>query len=1458
MRELRKPNFVRHKKLVRTMTFSVVLLVAATLLMSGSITAIDLQGNSTPMKKVNINKSVSVSNGRLPRNSLQGGEGQDAFNKVSLPAGFLGETAYACDIYPNFNTIWFDTDIPGTLNNIAVMTSYDFIAGGTWADGAWYGVEYAAYGNSNFWTIDETNGDMTLIGATGSSEGLNGLAYDDNTGTMYAASGSYLFEIDMGTGAATQIGAFGVTGVMMIGLACDNDGNLYGEDLGTDSLYSVDPDTGAATLIGTLGGINLNYAQDCEYDKNNNVLYLAALTIHAGNEGALYTCDVTTGATTYIGMLGTALTEVAGFAIPYESGPQPDIHDVGIKSINDPDSGGAGADLPVQVTVKNYGNFTETSVPVNVIIGQTTIATTTVFSEDFEGTFPPTGWTLINNGGTSVGWVRNDYWYRPNSAGTGYCADADSDAVGSSGPWPMDCTMITPAFDLSTSTDAVLDFNNYFYLFAGDYCYVDISTDGGSTWTNIMTQGGALYGQYIHSTIDITAYAGSANTMLAFTYYAPGWDYYWEVDDIVVNSQQITFVSQYDETEYITSIAAGVEVIVDFNAWTPDEWQSSDNEDILYTVNAETQLTGDEDSSNDFKTKDIVLSYPFLHDIAVVGVNSPTDDGPGQTLPVSCTIKNIGQFDECCYQTSMNIGTIVLGSVILDEPFTVNDWTVTNTKWSKQSTNYAGGTAPEYRFYYSPSETGTFLLYSPPINTVGISAAQLSWKHMVNHYTTPYTLAVMTSTDATNWEIVWSIDPTASVAATTETITVSSGIGSPTFYIAFAFIGYSWNINYWYVDDVTLQGMSLESEFTDLVCTIELAPGESADLDFDDWTPAALAIGDSDEISYIAQAEQLLPTDTNPDNDVAGSSFTLSYWHDVKVKSITQPSSLGRDPWDLLFSFNLETATGALGNAGAEFDGTYFYSTRWATNLIHQFDNTGTLVKEFSIAGVSGLRDLAYNEDTGYFYGGAAAGTIWVMDFDSETLISTLSGSFQSRAIGYNSDDDVIYCSNWADPVWVVDPATGTIISQFNLGTATSTYGFAYDNNPDTGKMLYVFDQGSGAGYPQYIYEWDLDGGVMTGFTYDVASDFPASSGIAGGLFVNSGFVPGKLIIGGCLQGTPDMMFAYELRTGGTGGGGYPPITVWVAPGNQQVEAIVGNEGTFEETGLICYGTLYQYIDDPENGTLVWDDSIANIDLDPLGDEETVPFGSVNFNMQGPWGLYIELPLATDDVENNNLKSLGIGVDDTNPTSSHTLSPASPDGLNGWYISDVTVTLDAEDGTQDWQSGVDVIKYKVGSGAVQTINGDHGTFKIENDGEDIPVEYWAIDNVGNEETPHHTFTIDMDQTKPQITLEYEVTGGGPLEGWEFTFTATATDETSGMERVEFYFNGVLQETVTGSGPTYVWVIEYIPVPQAYFKAVGYDMAGLNDFYQIENPDPRPHSNQQNVQPMTTIKINLGR
>jgi len=235
-----------------------------------------------------------------------------------------GKTCYAFRIYPDtaLDSVSFETDNPGTLITIGPMTSTNFIAGGTWVDGIWYGCEYASSGNSNIWTIDEMTGVMTLVGASGSTECLNGLAYDGTT--LYGAGGSYLYTIDMATGVATQVGSFN-TGGLMIGIACDSSGNLYGEDLKTDCLYSIDKATGAATLIGSFGGgIDLNWAQDMAIDKESDICYLAAFTQHAGVEGALYTCDLTTGIATKVGQFGTEITEVAGFAIPYTLSQPPD------------------------------------------------------------------------------------------------------------------------------------------------------------------------------------------------------------------------------------------------------------------------------------------------------------------------------------------------------------------------------------------------------------------------------------------------------------------------------------------------------------------------------------------------------------------------------------------------------------------------------------------------------------------------------------------------------------------------------------------------------------------------------------------------------------------------------------------------------------------------------------------------------------------------------------------------------------------------------------------------------------------------------------------------------------------------------------------------------------------------------------------------------------------------------
>jgi subtilisin family serine protease len=231
------------------------------------------------------------------------------------------------------------------------------------------------------------------------------------------------------------------------------------------------------------------------------------------------------------------------------------------------------------------------------------------------------------------------------------------------------------------------------------------------------------------------------------------------------------------------------------------------------------------------------------------------------------------------------------------------------------------------------------------------------------------------------------------------------------------------------------------------------------------------------------------------------------------------------DAWDLQYSYNPEVVTGEPGNAGAEFDGTYFYSTRWASNLLHKVDLSGNLVEEFSIPGVTGLRDLAF--DGTFMYGGAAANSIYIMDFAAKTLVGTIPSPVAVRHIAYDEGADAFWVGNWADPPTLVD-RNGKTLAVLNTNLS-SQYGSAYDKYSEGGPYLWVFDQGAGPGSPQYIHQFNLNTGTATGFVHDVTTDFPAAAGIAGGLWIGEGVVKGKASIGGILQGTPGMYFMYEL-----------------------------------------------------------------------------------------------------------------------------------------------------------------------------------------------------------------------------------------------------------------------------------------------------------------------------------------
>ena len=152
-------------------------------------------------------------------------------------------------------------------------------------------------------------------------------------------------------------------------------------------------------------------------------------------------------------------------------------------------------------------------------------------------------------------------------------------------------------------------------------------------------------------------------------------------------------------------------------------------------------------------------------------------------------------------------------------------------------------------------------------------------------------------------------------------------------------------------------------------------------------------------------------------------------------------------------------------------------------------------------------------------------------------------------------------------------------------------------------------------------------------------------------------------------------------------------------------------------------------------------------------------------------------------------------VDYTAPTATHTISPATPNGKNGWYTSDVTITLTAEDNVK-----VGAIKYRIDGGSWLTYT---APLTIGIEGEHT-VEYYPVDTVGNEgATGSVSFKIDKTNPTASITV--------PQAGYIYFFgrelmprlifkdkaliigglvaQATASDAMSGLYVVKFNEDG---------------------------------------------------------------------
>ena len=188
------------------------------------------------------------------------------------------------------------------------------------------------------------------------------------------------------------------------------------------------------------------------------------------------------------------------------------------------------------------------------------------------------------------------------------------------------------------------------------------------------------------------------------------------------------------------------------------------------------------------------------------------------------------------------------------------------------------------------------------------------------------------------------------------------------------------------------------------------------------------------------------------------------------------------------------------------------------------------------------------------------------------------------------------------------------------------------------------------------------------------------------------------------------------------------------------------------------------------------------------------------------------------------------------PVTNISFDPPEPNGCNGWYVSNVTVTLNATDDGCVYET-----YYRINGGDWEVYE---SPFVISEEGEDILIEYYSVDYLGSVEDVKSE-TIDIDQTPPWIRVEWDVEKVGWQE-WMVSFTLYVTDNTSGVDRIDIYLNDVLQEVITGPGPVYGWSFKFSGGLHIKFKFVAWDIACNQANVSVDGSDINSHPRSQSI------------
>ena len=173
------------------------------------------------------------------------------------------------------------------------------------------------------------------------------------------------------------------------------------------------------------------------------------------------------------------------------------------------------------------------------------------FTEDFDTQ------TLFNEWEVQVGGSTADTWhwasdYSGNTINGTPFAFVDSDAVGSGSA--MNELLISSRIDASNVTDLTIEFDQFYNNLSAEEL-ADVEVYDGSEWITVLHQAEDLgaWDAPDHVILDVSEYA-NANFRVRFHYNAPGWNWYWAIDNVHIytgsgNMEKDALIAFYNATD---------------------------------------------------------------------------------------------------------------------------------------------------------------------------------------------------------------------------------------------------------------------------------------------------------------------------------------------------------------------------------------------------------------------------------------------------------------------------------------------------------------------------------------------------------------------------------------------------------------------------------------------------------------------------------------------------------------------------------------------------------------------------------------------------------------------------------------------------------------------------------------------------------------------------------------------